>query len=71
MPLLLSAPTVPTDFYKMISGATVTPDSIVNNLKGRGFMKDMDKAAVLSKRNQDVLVGFNKASSLATCLGRM
>ncbi|MCG0790668.1 hypothetical protein IMAU10566_00990 [Lactiplantibacillus plantarum] len=33
-------------------------------------MKDMDKAAVLSKRNQDVLAGFEKESSLATCLGQ-
>ncbi|MCW1909888.1 hypothetical protein N7X57_05445 [Lactiplantibacillus paraplantarum] len=46
----------------MISGATVIPDSIVGNLKGRGFMKDMDKAAVLSKRNQDVLAGFEKVT---------
>ncbi|MGJ3736136.1 hypothetical protein [Lactiplantibacillus plantarum] len=33
-------------------------------------MKGMDKATVLSKRNQDVLAGFEKASSLATCLGQ-
>ena len=33
-------------------------------------MKEMDKATVLSKRNQDVLAGLNKASSLATCLGQ-
>jgi hypothetical protein len=46
----------------MISGATVIPDSIVGNLKGRGFMKGMDKATVLSKRNQDVLAGFEKAT---------
>ena len=46
----------------MISGATVIPDSIVGNLKGRGFMKGMDKATVLSKRNQDVLAGLEKAT---------
>ncbi|KZU54435.1 hypothetical protein [Lactiplantibacillus plantarum] len=62
MTTLLSVPNYQTGISKILSGATATPDSIVNNLKGRGFMKGMDKATVLSKRNQDVLAGFEKVT---------
>lgn len=52
---------------RLING---TSTANVNYLKGSGFIKGMDKATVLSKRNQDVLAGFEKASSLVTCSGR-
>lgn len=52
---------------RLING---TSTANANCLKGRGFIKGMDKVTMISKRNQDALAGFGKASSLATYLGQ-